>query len=137
MQHFQYTHASKGCVRTFILNTVETNEILLDENQHRLLICCRMAKALGKGEVILDATSHKMCWRMERGDAVTGVFHSQDEMEEYLEHLLENRSKLSHNRLGNTHPAVKRRAQVINERRRAALEGDNMSFHSCINAKRQ
>lgn len=109
----------------FIMET--KNDILLDVNQHRLLMCCRMAKALGKGEVYLNASSHKMYWFMEKDDRITGMFHSIDEMEEYLEHLLENRSRIGLTR------EVDRRLSVIKERREHRTNGHAMLFPSRAN----
>lgn len=109
------------------------NEIKLDVNQYRLLVCMRMAKSLGKGEVYLDATSHKMCWKLEKDDRVSGRFHSIDDLESYLEHLLENRSYLSPNGLGNMHPSVRRRMKVVKEREYARTNHVPMTFHSRIN----
>lgn len=109
------------------------NNIKLDINQHRLIMCMRMAKAMGKGEIYLDATTPKMCWRMEKDGVTTGIFDSIDKMEEYLEHLLENRSRLAADRLDNMHPAVKRRLGVIMERNRSRTNGRSMTFNSRIN----
>lgn len=106
---------------------------MLNENQHRLLMCMRMAKALGKGEIYLDATGHKMCWRMEADGRPSIVFHSIGEMEEYLEHLLENRWRSRHNHLGHTGREVKRRMIVVRERQRARTNGVPMMFPSRIN----
>ena len=115
-------------------STMETaNEILLDENQHRLLICHRMAKALGKGEIFLDATGHKMRWRIEKDDRTTNLFYSIEEMELYLERLLENRYKSSRLELSYIDPRVRRRMSVINERHRSRTNGVPMTFHSRIN----
>ena len=111
------------------------NDLLLSETQHRLLMCMRMAKALGKGEVHLDATTHKMCWKLERHDMVSNVFYSIDEMENYLEHLLENRWRLGARGLGNMDPRVKRRLNVIQERHRSRTNGTPMTFPSRINAR--
>lgn len=109
------------------------NEIRMDENQYRLLMCMRMAKSLGKGEVYLDATSHKMCWKLEKDDRVSGRFYSIDELESYLEHLLENRSYLAPNGLGNMHSSVRRRMKVVKERKYARTNHVPMTFHSRIN----
>lgn len=109
------------------------NEIRMDENQSRLLMCMRMAKHLGKGEVYLDATSHKMCWKLEKDDRVSGRFYSIGELESYLEHLLENRSYLAPNGLGNMHSSVRRRMKVVKERKYARTNHVPMTFHSRIN----
>lgn len=103
------------------------NDLLLDENQHRLLMCCRMAKVLGKGNIYLNATTHKMHWYMEKGDRITGVFHSISEMEEYLEHLLENRSKIGLTK------EFERRNSVIRGRRNARTKGTPILSSSKIN----
>lgn len=99
----------------------------MDVNQHRLLMCCRMAKALGKGEIYLNATTHKMYLYMEKDDRVTGIFRSMDEMEEYLEHLLENRSRAG------LPKEVARRSSLIHERRAARTNGCTMLLPSRIN----
>lgn len=109
------------------------SDIRLDVNQHRLIMCMRMAKAMGKGDIYLDATTHRMCWRMENSGVTTGVFDSIDKMEEYLEHLLENRSRLASDRLDCMHPAVRRRLGVITERNRSRTNGRSMTFNSRIN----
>ena len=90
-------------------------------------MCCRMAKALGKGEIYLNATTHKMYWYMEKDDRVTGVFRSMDEMEEYLEHLLESR-----NRVG-LPKEVERRSTLILKRKDARTNGCAMLLSSRIN----
>lgn len=129
------THAGQGSVRVFC--KMETlNEIKLDENQYRLLMCMRISKALGQGEVYLDATTHRMCWKIERGEQVTGVFHSIDEMESHLEHLLEHRYHHGPNGLGNMSAPVKLRMNTINERRRAQTNGQPMTFYSKVIARR-
>ena len=103
------------------------NELLLDVNQHRLLMCCRMAKALDKGEVFLNAATHKMHWCLEKDGRVTNIFHSMEEMESYLEHLLDNRS-----RIGIT-KEVARRADVVRKRREYRTNGRPMLFSSRTN----
>lgn len=128
--------AGQGPVRAFFSEMEPLSEIRLDENQHRLLMCMRMAKALNQGEVYLDATTHRMCWKIERDEQVTGVFYSIDEMETYLERLLEYRYHYGPNGLGNMSPPVKRRMNVINERRRAQTNGQPMTFYSKVNARR-
>ena len=116
----------------FFLYVMETkNEIMLDESQHRLLMCMRMAKALDKGEIFLDATGPRMCWRMGKEDGPDVVFRSIGEMEGYLEHLLENRWRLGH--AVNADRGMARRMAVINERRKARTNGTAMTFPSCIN----
>lgn len=109
------------------------NEIKLDVNQHRLLMCMRMAKSLGKGEVYLDATSHKMCWKLEEDDRVSSRFRSIDELERYLEHLLEVRIRIDPKGLDNIHPSVRRRMEVVKERKYARTNHVPMTFHSRIN----
>ena len=59
------------------------SDIKLDINQYRLIMCMRMAKAMGKGEIYLDATTHRMRWRMENDGVTTGIFDSIDKMEEF------------------------------------------------------
>lgn len=103
---------------------------MLDENQHRLLMCMRMAKALGGGEIYLDATTHKMHWRLEKNGRTTHCFHSLDEMEAHLEHLLENRSRCG---LGITDSNIQQRMHALEERRRYRTNGTPMLFHSRIN----
>lgn len=99
----------------------------MDVNQHRLLMCCRMAKALGKGEIYLNAATHKMYWYMEKDDRITGIFRSMDEMEEYLEHLLENRSRAG------LPKEVARRSTLILKRKDARTNGYAMLLPSRIN----
>lgn len=106
------------------------NELLLNENQHRLLMCMRMAKALGVGEIYLDATTHKMHWRLEKEGHSTRRFYSIEEMETHLEHLLENRSRVG---LTGMTPCMKRRAKVMSERQRSRTNGTPMLFQSRIN----
>lgn len=108
------------------------NDILLNENQYRLLMCGRIARALGKGEVYLDLTGPKMCWRVGKEDCSNHAFYSIDEMESYLEHLLENRCKLNSN-LRNMNSSVKRRVRVIQERNKFQATGNPMTFPSRIN----
>ena len=108
------------------------NEITLDENRHRLLVCHRMAKALGVGEIYLGLTTHRPHWRIEKNGVCHERFHSIEELESYLEHLLESRSK-SKGGCGNMHLSVKLRANVISERKRSRINGAPMMFHSRIN----
>lgn len=115
---------------------VRDNRVLLDIDQYRLLMCCRMAKSLLAGEVFIDATTHKMKWYIERKEKPDFVFSSLDEMEEYLEHLLMNRKCYSIHGLAHMNPEVKKRASVINERRRAQTKQEPMMFYSKINVKK-
>lgn len=71
-----------------------------------------------------------MYWYIERKGRPDLVFHSVAEMEEYLEHLLENRIRSSRTGLGNMDPNIKRRAAVIRERQRARTKAEPMMFHS-------
>ena len=103
---------------------------MLDENRHRLLMCMRMAKSLGAGMIYLDATTHRMHWKLEKEGHATRRFHSIDELEAHLEHLLENRSRTG---LGNICRTVKRRAHVISIRESARTNGTPMLFQSRIN----
>lgn len=77
-----------------------------------------------------------MCWKIERDEQVTGVFYSIDEMETYLERLLEYRYHYGPNGLGNMSPPVKLRMDVVNERLRAQTNGQPMTFYSKVNARR-
>lgn len=106
--------------------------MMLDENQHRLLMCCRISKALNMGDIYLDATYPKMRWRIERGERPNLHFSSIDEMEEYLEHLLENHSVASGNSC-NMDPDVRRRARIVLERKKVRTFGGAMLFPSKIN----
>lgn len=108
------------------------NEFMLDEDRHRLLMCHRMAKALGAGEVYLDLTTHRPHWRIEKNGVCHEQFGSIEEMETFLEHLLENRPK-SGCGLGKMPLPVKLRANVISERKRSRTNGTPMMFSSRIN----
>ena len=125
MSHLLQYKRRTGYGRYFAMET--SNDILLDVDQHRLLMCCRMAKALGKGEIHANTTTHKTYWYMEKDDRVTGVFRSMDEMEEYLEHLLESR-----NRVG-LPKEVERRSTLILKRKDARTNGCAMLLSSRIN----
>lgn len=107
-------------------------EMMLDENQHRLLMCCRISKALNMGDIYLDATCPKIRWRIERGERPHLHFSSIDKMEEYLERLLENHSVASGNS-SNMDPDVRRRSQILLARRKARTIGGEMVFPSRIN----
>lgn len=115
---------------------VRDNSVLLGIDQYRLLMCCRMVKSLLAGEVFIDATTHRMKWHIERKGKPDFVFSSLDEMEEYLEHLLMNRKCYSIHGLGHMNPEVKKRASVINERRRSQTKQEPMMFYSKINVKK-
>lgn len=104
------------------------NEIMLDENQHRLLVCHRMAKALGVGEVHPDLTTHRLHWRIEKNGVCRERFYSIEELESYLEHLLENCLKTKGG-CGKMHLSVKLRANVISERERSRTNGTPMMFY--------
>lgn len=106
------------------------NDFLLDEFQHRLLMCMRMAKALRVGEVFLDSTTHKLHWVLEKDGRPVNRFQSMDEMEECLEHLLMNRSRTCRNGLGNMDRNVKRRMQIVQSR----TNGTPMLFQSRTNS---
>lgn len=125
-----FKHPSGRGMHPLIMET--KNDLLLNETQHRLLMCCRMAKSLGQGDIFLDATTHKMCWHIEREGHPDKIFHSLDEMEEYLEHLLMNRQRMSCNGLGNMDRTVKRRMNVIKIRERNRTTGEPMVFFSKI-----
>lgn len=125
MSHLLQYKRRTGYGQYFVMET--SNDILLDVNQHRLLMCCRMAKALGKGEIHANTTTHKTYWYMEKDDRITGVFHSMEEMEEYLEHLLENRS------MAGLPKEVARRSSLIMKRKDARTNGCAMLLPSRIN----
>lgn len=108
-------------------------ELMLDENQYRLLMCMRMAKALGLGEIYLDATLHRMHWRMEKDGRVTDVFHSLDEMEVHLERLLENRCRLKPFLAKNMSPQLRRRYETVSLRHSYRTNGTPLVFQSRIN----
>lgn len=110
--------------------------MLLDENQHRLLMCCRMAKALEQGDIYLDATGAKMFWKMEKEGRPARTFRSIDEMESYLEHLLENRSRTSPTRIRLLEPSVRRRLDIIHARNEYRESGTPLVFNSRINGLR-
>ena len=112
---------------------MELKDIMLDENQHRLLMCCRMAQALGQGDIFLDATGYRLCWRMERKGKATNVFYSIDEMECYLEHLLENRWRVGVLGKCATDAEVKRRLDIIKERHSSRTSGERMTLFSRAN----
>ena len=109
------------------------NDLMLNENQHRLLMCCRMARALGKGEIHLDATGAKMFWRMEKDGRTLNIFHSINEMESSLEHMLENRFK--HENVGNKglDPRLRRRLEIIHTRHKSRTNDRPMVFSSRTN----
>ena len=92
-----------------------------------------MAKALNKGEVHLDTTSHKMHWRLERNDKVIRIFHSINEMEDFLEYLLEKRFKSGPDGWRNIDLNVRRRMNVVRQRERFRTKGVPMMFPSRIN----
>lgn len=129
---FQYACRKEGMSQALFTMGIR-NDLLLDVNQHRLLMCARMAKALEKGEVYLDATTHRMRWKLEKDGVVGNVFDSLDEMEDFLEHLLENRYKSDMCGLGNMDRRVKRRMNVIRERHRSRTNAVPMTFPSRIN----
>ena len=106
---------------------------MLNENQHRLLMCCRIAKALDKGEIYLDATGPRMFWRLEKDERTINVFHSIDEMECYLEHLLESRNRTNRPKYGTMDSSIKRRTNIIYERHESRMTGKPMLFQSQIN----
>lgn len=110
-----------------------SKEILLDENQFRLLMCCRMAKSLGQGDVFLDATGHKMFWRIDREGKPSLRFDSITEMEGFLEHLLESRCNASSHGLGNMDGSVKRRMSIIRQRNISRTNGTPMMLSSKLN----
>lgn len=105
---------------------------MLDENQHRLLMCCRMSRALDLGNVYLDATCPKMRWRIERKGRPHLYFSSIDEMEEHLEYLLEHHPRASKG-FCNMGAEVKRRGRIVLARKNARTIGGAMVFPSRIN----
>ena len=109
------------------------NELMLGKNQYRLLMCSRMARLLGKGEIYLDATGPKMFWRMKKAGRTSNVFHSIDEMEFYLECLMESRVRLSPGVVKTLKPEVARRRDVIVDRHNHRTNGSPMVFSSRIN----
>lgn len=125
-----HTPAKVGCGS--LLSMVTKNEIMFDENQHRLLMCLRMAKSLGQGEVCLDLTTHKPHWRIEKNGVCHERFYSIGDMEEYLEHLLENlpNAPQGYCRMSSE---VKLRASVVRRRKRFRTNGEPMTFPSRIN----
>lgn len=111
---------------------ITRNDILLEENQHRLLMCMRMAKSLGVGEVYLNLATHKPFWYIERNGVCHERFYSMEEMESYLEHLLENRWRPCGG-LGTMSREVKRRYDILTQRRLSRTNGSPMLFPSSIN----
>ena len=105
---------------------------MLKENQHRLVMCGRMAKALDKGEIYLDVTGPRMCWRIEKEEKVIHTFHSLDDMEEFLECLLEKKFSMGTSRL-NLEPQITRRLNVIHKKRNLRTNGTPMVFRSKVN----
>ena len=108
-------------------------EILQEENRHRLEMCARMAKSLKQGDVVLDATGHRMYWRIDRKGKPSLRFDSIKEMESFLEHILENRGSGSTNGLGNMDNCVKRRFYVIRQRELSRTNGMPMMLSSRLN----
>lgn len=108
------------------------NANFLKEEQHRLLLCYRMARSLGMGEVIIDLTTHKCRWLIMKNDEVKKVCHSLTELEQYLETAFENRYRGLDN-YGNMNPALRLRHRSIAERRRSTDTGTPMTFRSRIN----
>lgn len=125
------TYGSRYGAVLFVMDN--KNSILLDENTHRLLMCCRMAKSMSVGEVFLDATTHRIVWCIAQEGKPNLRFSSLDEMEQHLEHLLMVRAEKIPNGLANMDKRVKRRADIISERRRARTNGGPMLFSSKIN----
>lgn len=109
------------------------NELMLDEDQHRLLMCCRMARALDKGEIFLDATCHKMRWRLEKDGMTCNIFYSLDEMEQHFEHLIECRFRFSRLDIGYMDSRIRRRVDIIRKRHELRTNGTPMTFNSSIN----
>ena len=58
------------------------------------MLCQRMARALGMGDVYLDASLYRMAWCVERIDKNTLRFNSIGEMERHLERLIQQRKDI-------------------------------------------
>ena len=109
------------------------NDLMLDENQHRLLMCYRMAKVLSGREIYLDATGLRMFWRLEKNGRTTNIFHSIDDMEHHLECLMESRSRLRPETCSELEPEVIRRLDVVFNRQTSRTKGMPILFSSKIN----
>ena len=95
-------------------------------------MCCRMARALDKGEIFLDVTG-SMRWRLEKDGTTCNIFYSLDEMEQYFEHLIESRFRFSKLDLGYMDSRIRRRLSVIKQRHDLRTNGTPMTFSSSIN----
>lgn len=124
-------HIQQGLMQVFV-KMGNNNDLMLKENQHRLVMCGRMARALNKGDIYLDITGPRMRWRIEKEDKVTHTFHSLDDMEEFLEYLLEKAFDRGSGRL-NLEPQVIRRLNVIHAKRNFRTNGTPMVFRSKVN----
>lgn len=111
----------------------EGNYFTLNEEQHRLLMCHRIIDALALGELYPSKTASGMAWRLEKEGRTSNIFYSLDELELYLEQLLENRYRANNYDLNHMDSTIRRRISVIQERHHSRTHGQVMTFHSRIN----
>lgn len=110
---------------------MEKEELMTEENRHRIVICHRMASALELGEVYLDLAGHRMGWRIEKEGRPDKYFETLDEMEHYLEGLLENRCRVSKPVL---HDSVRRRMDYLSAKKASQVSDRPILLRSKINS---
>ena len=123
-----YSIRGGGCI--YLKNMEKVDVSFLQEEQYRILMCHRIAKTLDLGKIVVDLTTHKCRWFLEKHGEVKEVFRSLDEMESYLEKTFEKKRISPRKRMNS---AMQRRANIIAERRLAEEENRPMIFSSRIN----
>lgn len=107
--------------------------ITLNEEQYRLLMCHRMIHALDLGQLYPSKAASGIAWSLEKDGSTRNIFYSLDELELYLEQLLETKYRASSYDLSHMDSTIRRRLSVINERHHSKANGQRMTFHSRIN----
>lgn len=121
-----------GGIDAFFCFTIENknmkdNSFLLNEEQHRLLMCVRIAHALDLGEVVIDLTTHHTLFTIEKGDIRTYTFRSIEALEAFLEQTLEKKFESK-----NRNMQIFIRSKVISIRNKSMRTGEKMILKSRV-----
>lgn len=104
---------------------MKDNSFLLNEEQHRLLMCVRIAHALDLGEVVIDLTTHHILFTLEKKDIRTYTFRSIEALEAFLEQTLEKKFESRNRNL-----QISIRSEVISIRNESMRTGEKMILRS-------
>lgn len=106
---------------------MKDNFILLNEEQYRLLVCIRLTRILGLGEIVIDITTHRVLFTIEKRNLRTYEFCSLEKLETFLEHTLEQ--KIGNKRIAST---TSLRIQVLSAKKKSRRTRERMLLKSSV-----